>query len=59
VKFRQIEDEKWYRRGRDYPPYKGDVKMTIAMQGKEVKKWFTEKELKDYPKRSAYVGSLP
>ena len=56
----KIEDEKWYVRGRDYPPYnKNGVKMSMAMSGKEVKKWFTKEELKDYPKPKAYTGSLP
>ena len=60
----KILDDKMYRRGRDYPPYaKGKVnawvKMSIAMQGKEVKEWFTEEELKGYPKPDAYTGSLP
>jgi hypothetical protein len=55
----KIEDDKWYRRGRDYPPYKGHVKMHLTMQGKELKEWFTEDELKDYPKPNAYMGSLP
>jgi hypothetical protein len=55
----KIEDEKWYRRGRDYPYYKNCVKMHLVMQGKELKQWFTEDELKDYPKSNAYTGSLP
>ena len=59
----KIEDEKWYRRGCDYPAYAskehGRVKMSIALQGKELKQWFTEEELKDYPKPNAYTGSLP
>ena len=61
----KIDDEKWYRRGRDYPAYakskvdKHSVKMSMSMQGKEVKQWFTEGELKDYPKQNAYTGSLP
>jgi len=55
----KIEDEKMYRRGRDYPYYKNGVKMDLAMQGKELKQWFTEDELKDYPKPNAYTGSLP
>jgi len=59
----KIENEKWYRRGRDYPAYASKkfehVKMSIALQGKELKTWFTEEELKDYPKPNAYTGSLP
>jgi hypothetical protein len=55
----KIEDKVWYRRGRDYPAYKNHVKMHIAMQGKELKEWFAEEELKDYPKPDAYTGSLP
>jgi hypothetical protein len=56
----EIEDEKWYRRGRDYPAYnRNGVKMQIALQGKEVKHWFTKEELKDYPKPNAYAGFLP
>lgn len=55
----KIEDEKWYRRGRDYPLFKDGVKMHLAMQGKELKTWFTEEELKDYPKADGYTGSLP
>jgi hypothetical protein len=58
-KLQKIEDEKWYRRGVDYPPYKDGVKMSLAMSGKELKTWFTEDELKDYPKPKAYAGSLP
>jgi len=55
-----IEDDKWYRRGRDYPAYtKNGVKMQIAMKGSELKTWFTEEEFKDYPKPNAYTGSLP
>jgi len=64
MKFEDIEDARYYRRGRDYPAYArskkyGSVKMSIAMQGKEIKQWFTEEELKDYPKPNAYTGSLP
>jgi hypothetical protein len=33
--------------------------MSISMKGKEVKQWFTEEELKDYPQPNAYTGSLP
>lgn len=61
----KIEDKKWYRRGRDYPPYQKSksgscwVKMPIAMSGKELKEWFTEEELKDYPKLNAHSGPLP
>jgi hypothetical protein len=55
----KIEDDKMYRRGKDYPPYKDGVKMSIAMSGNELKRWFTEEELKDYPKPDAYTGSLP
>lgn len=55
----KIKNEKWYRRGRDYPYYTSHVKMSIAMQGKELKQWFTEEELEDYPKPDAYTGSLP
>ena len=55
----KIEDEVWYRRGRDYPAYKNNVKMSISLKGNELKKWFTEEELKDYPKPNAYAGSLP
>lgn len=55
----QIKDEEWYRRGRDYPYYKGHVKMSLAMKGKELREWFTEEELKDFPKPNAYDGSLP
>lgn len=54
----KIEDEKWYRRGRDYPYYQNGAKMHLAMQGKELKQWFSEEELKDYPKPNAYCGSL-
>jgi len=55
----KIEDEVFYRRGRDYPAYKNHIKMPIAMTGKELKKWFTEAKLKGYPKPNAYAGSLP
>ena len=63
MKFSEIDDEKYYRRGRDYPAYarpaKGSAKMSIAMTGEELKFWFTEEELKEYPKPNAYTGSLP
>jgi len=52
-------DEKRYRRGKDYPPFKDGVKMDLTMQGKELKTWFTEEELEGYPKPNAYSGSLP
>jgi len=55
----KINDRKMYRRGRDYPYYKDHAKMSIVMQGNELKQWFTEEELKDYPKPDAYTGSLP
>ena len=55
----KINDEKWYRRGRDYPYYAKGAKMSIAMQGNELRQWFTEEDLKDYPKPDAYTGSLP
>lgn len=54
----KIEDDKVYRRGRDYPAYKDHVKMSIAMTGKELRQWFTEDELEAYPKPNAYTGSL-
>jgi hypothetical protein len=59
LKFKDIKDEEWYRRGRDYPYYKNHVKMSLTMRGKEVKQWFTEEDLKDFPKPDAYTGSLP
>lgn len=59
TKLSELKDEELYRRGRDYPPYKNHVKMHIAMRGKEVKEWFTDEDLKDYPKPEAYTGSLP
>lgn len=59
MKYLDIEDDKMYRRGRDYPYYKDHVKMQLNMHGKEVKQWFTEEELRDYPKPNAYCGSLP
>lgn len=59
MKFSDIKEEQWYRRGKDYPAYAKGVKMSISMQGKDLKKWFTEKDLKDYPKTNAYTGSLP
>ena len=63
MKFEDIKDKKYYRRGRDYPAYarkeKGSAKVSIAMSGKEIKEWFTEEELKDYPKPDAYTGPLP
>ena len=62
----EIDKEKMYRRGIDYPPYWANkdgtnVKMHLAMPGKELLKWFTEKELtkKGYPHPEAYHGSLP
>jgi hypothetical protein len=66
MKYSEIKDDTYYRRGRDYPYYSNrkqpntrNVKMDLAMSGKEVKEWFTEEELKDYPKPNAYAGSLP
>ena len=65
MKIEEIEDEKLYRRGRDYPPYatakkgEGSVKMPMSLYGKEIKFWFTEEELKDYPNPKGYTGSLP
>lgn len=55
----KINKQKWYRRGKDYPPYKDNVKLPIAMKGSELLQWFTEEELKEYPKPEAYTGSLP
>jgi len=55
----KIDGAKWYRRGKDYPYYKDHVKLSIAMRGDELARWFTEEELKDYPKPEAYTGSLP
>lgn len=56
----KILDDKWYRRGRDYPPYTKDgIKMSMAMEGSELRQWLTEEELKGYPKPDAYTGSLP
>ena len=58
-----VEKEKSYRRGVDYPAYApkkfGSVKMSIAMKGQELLTWFTEEDLKNYPKPNAYTGSLP
>jgi len=63
TKFADLKDNQFYRRGRDYPAYapqsKGNVKMAKVMTGSEVKTWFTEEDLKDYPKPDAYTGSLP
>lgn len=55
----KIEDDKLYARGTDYPAYKDGIKMHMVMLGKELKKWFTEDELADYPQPNAYCGSLP
>jgi hypothetical protein len=33
--------------------------MAKVMTGSEVKKWFTEEDLKEYPKPDGYTGSLP
>jgi len=55
----KIENEKNYRRGVDYPAYRNHVKMHIAMSGKELRQWFSDEDLKDYPKPDAYAGSLP
>jgi hypothetical protein len=59
VKLSEINDEKLYVRGRDYPPYAKGVKMSMAMTGKKVKVWFTDEDLKDYPNPKGYTGSLP
>ena len=65
MKYSQIKDEKYYDRGRDYPAYaksktdNNHVKMSMTMPGKEVKFWFTELELEDYPQPNAYTGPLP
>ena len=63
VKDMKVEKGKWYRRGVDYPAYAskehGSAKMSIALKGDELLTWFTEEELKDYPKLNAYAGSLP
>lgn len=55
-----IEPEKLYLRGRDYPYYKGHVKMHLAMNGKELLTWFTFEELEEegFPHPNAYTGSL-
>jgi len=57
----EVGEKKWYRRGRDYPPYKDGVKMHKIMEEKELFKWFTPEELKKmgYPKKDGYTGSLP
>jgi len=54
-------EKKWYRRGRDYPPYKDNVKLSMTMEEKELMEWFTKEELKEmgYPKKGQYTGSLP
>ena len=56
----KIENKKWYKRGIDYPPYTRGCKMHLTMNGKELKKWFTEEELtkENYPHPEAYHGSL-
>jgi len=54
----KINDEKMYRRGRDYPYFKKGVKMPLAMDGKELRAWFSEEELKGYPDPDAYCGSI-
>jgi len=55
----KYEKKKIYLRGRDYPYYSNHVKMAIGMTGEDVKKWFNLEDLKDYPKPTAYTGSLP
>lgn len=59
TKFSEIDDNQFYHRGRDYPIYKGTVKMSKVMTGADIKDWFSEKDLKDYPKPEGYTGSLP
>ena len=67
MKYKDYEDEKLYRRGRDFPPHssghdkdkKECVKMSMGMYGKEIKRWFREEELEAYPDNEAYIGSLP
>lgn len=59
MKLSEVEDEKLYVRGRDYPPYAKDCKMAMSMYGKELKFWFTDEDLKDYPDPNGYTGSLP
>jgi len=51
----KINDRKWYYRGKDYPMYKNHAKMHLLMEGKELKQWFTEKELEEYKSRT-YMG---
>jgi len=58
TKFSDLKDNQFYMRGRDYPAYKGKVKMAKAMTGRDIKDWFTEENLKDYPKPEGYTGSL-
>jgi len=55
----KAENDKLYRRGIDYPAYKG-CKMHLVMDEKELLKWFTHEELREagYPKPDAYHGSL-
>lgn len=56
----EIEKNKLYKRGRDYPPYAEPfVKMAMVMYGHEILKWFTKDELKDYPNPKGYTDSLP
>ena len=47
------------QRGKDYPFYKDGIKMSMCMSEDEVKKWFSEEDLKDYPNEDGYTGSLP
>ena len=59
----KVNKTKVYRRGIDYPAYApkrfDECKTTMVMTGEELLIWFTEDELKDYPKPNAYSGSLP
>jgi len=48
LKFDQIQDEKFYHRGIDYPYYKNGVTTWIAMKGKELRQTFTDDELKTF-----------
>ena len=50
----------WKKRGIDYPAYTEDgIKMQLVMSEDEVKEWFNDEDLKEYPCPNAYHGSLP
>ncbi len=52
-----MNPERMKEKGVDYPPYNKDgVKMKSVMTEEEVREWFTEEELKGYPKLYHFRG---